>query len=144
MSSGGMWDKRRLLFLAAQLSVDRKRKANGKFLMNCMFELCTQSSNILHPQDWNVTRPTQRSWEIVSYSRVFRLHGQSVDVIVALLNMDGTLDSRLAAILRRNVKGYGDSSYNTMNHCLTLLALHHYKRNKQLGNYTFKSGVQIF
>lgn len=87
----------------------------------------------------NVMRSTQRFWEIVAivaYSRIFRLHGQRVDIIVALLNMDGTVDSRLAAILRGNVKGHGDSSYDTMNHCRTLLALYHYKRNKQLGNST--------
>lgn len=122
---------------STQLSADKKKKANnGKYLM---FELCAQSSNILHPQHWNLMRSTQRFWEIVAivaYSRILRLHGQRVDVIVALLNVDGTLDSRLAAILRGNVKGHGDSSYDTVNHCLTFLALHHYKTTKQLGNST--------
>lgn len=52
--------------------------------------------------------------------------------MVALLDMDGTLDSRLAAILQWNGEGYGDSSYDTMNHGLTLLALHGYKRDGPL------------
>lgn len=47
------------------------------------------------------------------------------------------MDSRLAAIIRGNVEVYRDSSDDTINHCLALLALHHYKKNKTvriLGN----------
>lgn len=80
---------------------------------------------------------------MVAYSRILRLHGQRVDVMVALLNADGTLDSRPAAILRGNVKGYGDSSYDAMNHCRTILAVHNYK-NKQSGNSTYLNSVFFF
>lgn len=103
-----------------------------------MFKLCAQS-NLLHPLDQNLMRSQQfrEIVAIVAYNRILRLHRQSVDVIVAMLNKDGTLDSRLAAILRGNVEGYRDSSNDTMNHCSALLALHHYKGNKTvwyLGN----------
>lgn len=131
-----MSDMRWLLFLAAQLSADWGKKANnGK---SVMLELCAQS-NILHPQDWNLMRSTQRFWEIVAYSRICRLHRQRIDVVVALLFVDGTLDSGLATIIHGNGEGYGDSSYDTMNHCFTFLALHPYKRNTQFGNSPYQN-----
>lgn len=52
--------------------------------------------------------------------------------MVALVNVDRTMDSRLAAILQGNGEGYGDSNYDTMNYCFTLLALHNYKWDQQL------------
>lgn len=125
----GMWDD----FYSKQLSyqqIGKKKANNGK---SVMFELCAQS-NILHPQDWNLMRSTRRFWEIVAYSRICRLHRQRIDVVVALLFVDGTLDSGLATIIHGNGEGYGDFSQDTMNHCFTLLALHLYKRNTQLGN----------
>lgn len=101
-----------------------------------MFELCAQSANKFHPQDWNSIRS---HWfrEITAYRRILCLHRQRVDISVALLNVDGTLDSRLAAILQGNGKGNGDSSYDAVNYCLTLLALHRYKDGPTVKYYTF-------
>lgn len=84
-------------------------------------------------------RSTQRFREIVAYRRIHRLHRQRSDVVVVLLNVDRTLDSGLATILQGNGERYFNSSYYTMNHCRTCQALHHYKRNKQLGNSPYEN-----
>lgn len=99
-----------------------------------MFDPCAQSANMFHPEDWNLIKSTQHTQIVamVAYRWIFCLHWQTVDVMVVLLNVDRTLDSRLAAILQGNGEGYGDSSYDTMNYCFTLLALHSYKWDQQL------------
>lgn len=126
--------------LTAQLSADIRKKREHTMVdfecLNYVLNLLTCSTHGI----WLGHTQNQGIVAIVAYSWILRLHWQRVDIMVALLDVDGTLDSRLAAILQRNGEGYGDSSYDTMNHCLTLLALHSYKKDQLLTQCTFKLG----
>lgn len=67
-----------------------------------------------------------------TYSRIFLLHRKSVCIVVGLLRVDGTLDTRLAAIRIRDWEGNRNSSNNAVDQRLTLLTLHSYvKRGLQ-------------
>ena len=49
--------------------------------------------------------------------------------MIALLLLDGTLDSRLAAIILGNREGDGNSSNNAVNQSLARLARHSYDKS---------------
>ena len=51
--------------------------------------------------------------------------------MIALLLLDGTLDSRLAAIILGNGERDGNSSNNTVNQSLARLALHSYDKLRE-------------
>lgn len=62
-----------------------------------------------------------------TYRWIFRLHGKIVEVVVWLLLLDWTLNSRLAAIFDGNGERDGNAGDDTMNHGLTRLARHSWK-----------------
>lgn len=60
---------------------------------------------------------------ISTYGRVLRLHRKRVQIVILLLLLDGTLDTRLAAIFYGDGEGDGNSSNDAVNHGCARLAL---------------------
>lgn len=69
-----------------------------------------------------------------AYRRIPSLDGKPVHIVITLLLLDGTLDSRLAAVFNGNREGNRNSGDDAVDHGFARLTLHSYRKNKNEDN----------